>query len=107
MPTMNYSCLYLSRCGRINFVVKLQRFVTERGIRVRKAWARFIAKVWFLHCNIIMVEQKTAITRERNQNRNPHNQFSRLHILHAHVKNIWPEMPQSSENYIIYTLLSV
>ena len=30
MPTMNYSCLYLSRYGRINFVVKLQRFVTER-----------------------------------------------------------------------------
>ena len=27
---MNYSCLYLSRYGRINFVVKL-RFVTERG----------------------------------------------------------------------------
>ena len=34
MPTMNYSCLYLSRYGRINFVVKLQRFVTERVKRV-------------------------------------------------------------------------
>ena len=30
MPTMNYSYIYLSRYGRINFVVKLQRFVTER-----------------------------------------------------------------------------
>ena len=30
MPTMNYSGIYLSRYGRINFVVKLQRFVTER-----------------------------------------------------------------------------
>ena len=35
-------------------------------IRVRKAWARFIAKVWFLHCNIVMVEHKTTITGERN-----------------------------------------
>ena len=32
MPTMNYSYLYLSRYGRINFVVKLQRFVTERDM---------------------------------------------------------------------------
>ena len=36
---MNYSCLYLSRYGRINFVVKLQRFVTERVKGDRREFA--------------------------------------------------------------------
>ena len=34
-------------------------------ICVRKAWAHFIAKVWFLHCNIIYYGgTKTTVTGE-------------------------------------------
>ena len=76
---MNYSCLYLSRYGRINFVVKLQRFVPEKDkspqsgychrLAVNKSHKQAIATDTFrntwatintdVHCNASMASTRS------------------------------------------------